>query len=347
VVHIGMIASMALFCASQEGPVPNLSADVFEATTALLNSLEPEQRQTIVFDFDDDYRLDWHFVPRTRRGLNFTNLTESQETALRALLKTLLSERGYEKAEQIRVLEKILRQLERATGPNRDPQRYTVTLFGEPAQNGAWGLRYEGHHISFNWTFVDGKMQSSTPQFLGANPAEVHGGEHEGLRVLALEEDLGRRLVKSLDPEQAGVGIVSVVAPPDILTSADRQAAAQENLGVPFPQLSAEQQGLLLQIVQEYASSQPNEVVDERLAKIREKGLELVKFAWMGGLDRGEGHYYRVQGPTFILEYDNTQNQANHIHTVWRDFRGDFGRDVLQQHYAAHSHPDDSHGHDQ
>ncbi len=168
----------------------------------------------------------------------------------------------------------------------------------------------------------------------------------QGTRALAAEEDLARALVKSLDDGQRGTAVLSDTAPREILTGAEREASIQEDRGLAYADMNEDQQGLLLSLIREYADAQPAELAEERLAKIRAAGLDAVKFAWMGGLEQGQGHYYRIQGPTFLIEYDNTQNNANHIHTVWRDFDGDFGRDILKEHYEAHAAPGDDHGHD-
>jgi hypothetical protein len=219
----------------------------------------------------------------------------------------------------------------------RDPELYYFTVFGEPSARGPWSWRYEGHHASLNWTIVDGALAASTPQFLGANPADVLEGPRKGTRALAAEEDLGRALVKSLSPARRAQAVVSDTAPRDILTGNSRQAAVQDDKGIAYRDLTAEQQGLLLSLIQEYASAHPVAVAQARLARVK-AGLDGVKFAWMGGLEKRQGHYYRIQGPTFLVEYDNTQNGANHIHCVWREFKGDWGKDLLAEHYRTAPH---------
>jgi hypothetical protein len=168
--------------------------------------------------------------------------------------------------------------------------------------------------------------------------AEVRDGPMKGTRVLSAEEDLGRSLVKSLSTAQRTNAVLNPSAPSDILTSNQRKAAIQEDKGIAYSQLSKEQQGTLLALIEEYLGAQPRAQARERLEKIRHAGFDEIKFAWMGGLERGEGHYYRVQGSTFLIEYDNTQNNANHIHCVWRDFNGDWGEDLLAEHYRNSPH---------
>src|SRR5262249_26399013 len=201
-----------------------------------------------------------------------------------------------------------------------------------------WGWRYEGHHCSQNWTLVNGRAIASSPQFFGANPAEVREGPMKGTRALAAEEDLARTLLKSLNPTQRAEAVLADKAPSDIITGAQRQAAIQEDKGIAYGKLNKEQQGMLLAIIEEYVNAQPPDLTRGRLEKIRAAGLDGVKFAWMGGMERGQGHYYRVQGSTFLIEYDNTQNNANHIHAVWRDFNGDWGEDLLAEHYRNSPH---------
>ncbi|HLJ55513.1 MAG TPA: DUF3500 domain-containing protein, partial [Chthonomonadaceae bacterium] len=193
------------------------------------------------------------------------------------------------------------------------------------------------------WTAVKGKVVASSPQFLGSNPAEVRSGPQTGTRVLKVEEDLGRALVKSLTAEQRAEAVLSETAPSDIVTAASRKAAILEDKGVAYSKLDREQQGLLMTLIQEYANVQAEEIARQRLDAIHRAGMESVKFAWMGGLEKGQGHYYRIQSGTFLIEFDCTQDKANHIHSVWRDFKGDFGADLLALHYQTADH---DHGHD-
>ena len=307
--------------------------ELVQASAAFLNTLNPEQRSLAVLPFNSDERLNWHYVPKDRAGLPFKNMTDEQRQLALNVLRAVLSADGYQKIETIRSLEDVLK----AMGDRivRDTELFYFTFFGEPSLTETWGLRYEGHHISLHWTIAGGAIASSCPQFLGANPAEVRQGPLTGTRALAAEEDLGRQLVTSMNEEQRVQCVLNPEAPPDIVTGAQRQAAIQADLGVAYAQLSAEQQGLLISLIQLYANTQRPELAEERLARVHNAGLDDIKFVWMGGLETGEKHYYHVQGPTFLIEYDNTQNDANHIHTVWRDFEGDFGLDVLKEHYDA------------
>jgi hypothetical protein len=311
---------------------------MLEAGRSFLATLDPAQKANAVMPFNSEERFHWFYTPVPRKGIPLKELNASQQKAALALLHAGLSEKGYSKAETIRKLEEVLREMEQGRGPTRDPDLYFFTFFGEPDPKGAWGWRYEGHHCSQNWTIVNGQSIGSSPQFFGANPAEVREGPMKGTRVLAAEEDLGRSLVKSLTATQRAAAVISTAAPADILTTNVRTAAIQEDKGVAYSQLSKDQQGMLLALIEEYLSAQPREQARARLEKIRKAGFDSIKFAWMGGLEKGEGHYYRVQGSTFLIEYDNTQNNANHVHCVWRDFHGDWGEDLLADHYRGSPH---------
>ena len=315
---------------------------LYQATVDFLATLDAEQKQKAMLPFNMEERLNWHYIPKERKGLHYKDMNPAQQQAAHALFLVGLSKSGYKKVETIRQLENVLREIEKGTGPTRDPGLYYFTVFGEPAAKGTWGLRYEGHHVSLNWTSLKGRIIASSPQFLGSNPGEVRSGEMKGTRVLAAEEDLGRALVKSLSADQRKEALISDKAPGDIISANARTAGIQEDKGIAYGQLSKEQQGLFLSLLQEYATVQVPEIAKQRLDAIHKAGMEQVKFAWMGGLDRGQPHYYRIQGATFLVEYDNTQNDANHIHTVWRDFKGDWGADLLAVHYHTADH---DHGH--
>lgn len=314
-----------------------------QAALAFLAMLDAEQKAKAQLPFNSDERLNWHYVPMERKGLHYKAMMPEQRKSAHALLSVSLSKSGYRKIEAIRQLELVLKEMEKGSGPTRDPDLYYFAVFGDPDQTGTWGWRYEGHHVSLHWTVIKGKVIASSPQFLGSNPAEVRSGPQQRTRVLKAEEDLGRALVKSLTPDQRASAIISETAPNDIVTAAARKAAILEDKGIPYGRLDKEQQGLLMTLVQEYANVQASDIAKQRLDAIHKAGMESLKFAWMGGMEKGQGHYYRIQSATFLIEYDCTQNNANHIHSVWRDFKGDFGADLLALHYQT---ADNDHGHD-
>jgi hypothetical protein len=335
------VAAMTILCAmtlhvpAAWGQTP--AADMAAAANAWLATLDPAQRTQAKLAFDSEERFNWFFVPRERVGLPLKKMTADQRRATRALLEAGLSEKGYSKAEAVRMLEPVLAVIEN-NPVRRDPELYYVTVFGDPSASGTWGWRYEGHHISLHWTIVGGRSLATTPQFFGSNPAEVRDGPKKGTRVLAAEEDLGRALVKALTATQRAQAVVSQQAPGDILTSNTRKAGIQANDGLTYAAMTREQRGMLLALIEEYASAQPRAVARARVERATKAGLDGVTFAWMGGVEKGDPHYYRVQGPTFLIEYDCTQNEANHIHAVWRDFEGDFGVDLLAEHLRNSPH---------
>jgi Protein of unknown function (DUF3500)/Gram-negative bacterial TonB protein C-terminal len=310
-----------------------------DAANKFLASLTPEQKAKATLDFADENRRDWTVVPRDRKGVPLKDLDENQRRLAMEFMKTGLGSSGYQKATTIMSLEPVLAQLE---GPNRrfprDPELYYFSIFGTPSPKAPWGWRVEGHHISIHFTIVKGEMLSNTPLAFGANPAEVREGERKGLRALAGEEDRGRDLILALDEKQRAGAVFDQKAPSDILTLAKIKADPLKPEGVPAGQMNDQQQALLGKLIDEYLARMPQEVAEERSKKMREAGFDKIYFGWAGGVNKGDPHYYRVQSPTFLIEYDDTQNNANHIHTVWRDFNGDFGEDLLREHYQTTPH---------
>ena len=206
--------------------------DMANAANHFLAALSAEQKAKATFDLGSDERFNWHFIPKTRNGLPFKDLTPAQTKLAHALLGSGLSQRGYMKATTIMSLEEILRDQEKGKGPVRDPDLYFISIFGKPSATGTWGWRVEGHHLAINFTVVKGELMATTPSFLGSNPAEVKEGPRKGLRVLAAEEDLGRHLVKSLNAEQSKAAIFTIPTPKDIITGADRKAKPLEPSGL-------------------------------------------------------------------------------------------------------------------
>lgn len=312
--------------------------EMADAANAWLASLSETQRSTASFDFADAERVNWHFIPRDRKGLSWKEMAPAQRHLATALLASGLSQRGFVKATTIMSLEQVLLELEKGSGPKRDPENYFWSVFGRPAPSGAWGWRVEGHHLAFNFTVVDGHLAAGTPTFLGSNPAEVRQGPRTGLRALAAEEDLGRALLRSLNADQRKIAVIADKAPADILTEAKRKVTPLSPAGLPASRMNASQKKILQNLIREYVGRLRPEFAEADLAKIQKAGFGKVEFAWAGPDTPGQGHYYRVQGPTFVLEYDCTQNNANHIHAVWRDFDGDFGDDALARHYRETPH---------
>ena len=313
------------------------AADMTESAQKFLGSLTSEQAAKTTIKFDDPARLKWHFIPLPeRKGLQVKEMNADQRKLALELLRASLSQVGYDKATTIISLEAILRELEksRVGGPIRDPERYYFTLFGQPRMPGEWGLSVEGHHLSLNFVVKGGQVTSHTPAFLGANPGivrnEVAGGPKNGTQVLKAEEELAFELFNSLPAEQQKIALLDAKAPNEIRSAGEPQAPQSSPEGVAASQFTDAQKKTLWSLIEAYAGNMPAEIGAARLAEIKEAGIDKVHFAWAGANKPGIGHYYRLQGPTFLVEFVNTQpdaagTPANHIHSVWRNMKGDFG----------------------
>jgi hypothetical protein len=351
-----LVLAAALGCAAAAGPMvaaERSSAAMAGAATKLLKSLTPPQTEQATFPFASDERLHWHFIPTEtfpRNGLLLRDMSPGQRRLAHDLLKAGLSQRGYLTVSSIMDLETVLKALEasqRAAGPQpprgtpleRDPEKYFFSFFGTPSDKQTWGWRVEGHHVSLHFTVVNGTLVASSPSFFGSNPAEVREGPKRGLRILGAEEDAARALLESLDAAQRATAIITATAPGDMVTMAKVDIAPLSPAGVEAAAMTPPQRQLLMQLIDVYTGKMAADIADDRLARVRKAGVEKITFAWAGETERGRKHYYRIQGPTFLVEYDNTQNDANHIHSVWRDFNGDFGRDLLREHLKSSPHP--------
>ena len=312
-----------------------LNERMVAAASNFIESLTRFQHNRAVYAFDDEERLNWHFIPRERNGAVLRDMTDEQLAAAHELLRTFFSASGYAQAEAVRNLENVLAEIEVNGRFERDPGLYYLTIFGVPGMDTDWALRYEGHHLAFNWTFARGLGIASSPQFFGSNPAEVRAGSQTGTRVLAAEEDLARNLVMSFDAGQKSQAIIPTEVPRDIITGASKLVEPLDSTGIAYNEMNSAQKLMLMRLIEEVASVQPAVLFADRMAAIQEQGVGNIRFTWIGSVERGAAHYYRVQGPGFLIEYDNVQNNANHIHLVWRDFAGDFGRDILRLHYES------------
>ncbi|MBI1764417.1 MAG: DUF3500 domain-containing protein [Acidobacteria bacterium] len=329
------------------------SALMAEAASKFIASLSAEQKAKAVLAFKDDARDDWEFFPRQRKGLPLKEMTLEQRRLAHAFLRTGLSNYGYLKASAIMQMEPILGALEDARGNTerrpfrRDEELYFFAIFGTPGANEPWGWRIEGHHISLHFTLVSGELVSNTPLGFGSNPAEVREGPRAGFRPLANEEDRAREAITALDDKQRNIAIFNKSRTPgDLFTMSKRIIDPLKPAGIGLSQLNAEQREKVMAIVEEYLDRMPDEIAKQRRDALTKAGLNTIYFGWAGSVKPGEAHYYRVQGKTFLIEYDHSQNPANdttqlnpnHIHSVWRDFNGDFGRDWLGEHYKNVPH---------
>ncbi len=312
-----------------------------EAAAAFLRSLDEDQVAAATFELEVDERTRFHFIPIEmfeRRGVMIADMSPLQRERAHALLEAGLSQRGHMTTMQIMELEDVLLALEGGQRFARDRDEYLFSIFGSPSPDGDWAWRFEGHHVSLHVTVVGGRIAVMTPAFLGANPAEVRDGPQAGRRVLGDREDAGRTLVRSLDAAQRDLAILQADAPRDILTGADVDVQRFDAEGVVAADLRPEQRRLLFDLIDVYLSLMAEDMAEHRRSRLLADDPDAIRFAWAGSIEPGEPHYYRVQGPTFLIEYDNTQNGANHIHSVWREFEGDFGRDLLREHRRRHPH---------
>ena len=319
-------------------PLALAGREMAEAATNFLAALKPEQQKKATFEFKDEERVNWHFVPRERKGLSLKEMAPEQRALAHALLASGLGQRGYVEAVTIISLEQILKDIEQGRGPVRDPELYFFTVFGKPGPKETWGWRVEGHHLSLNFTVVKGQAAAGAPSFFGTNPGVVRDGPRKGLRVLSGEEDLGRQLAQSLSEEQKRTAVLPGEAPREIITGNARRAMLDKPGGLSVSKLAEPQKRVFMSLLDLYARRLRPEMAEHDLRRIMEAGIGKVTFAWAGPMEPGKPHYYRIHGPTFLVEYDNTQNNANHIHTVWRDLENDFGDDALRRHYEQTPH---------
>lgn len=303
------------------------------AAGSLVGTLDAEQKKAMLYPYDSEQRLGWHFIPKDeRKGLQMKHMTEEQRKMTHGLLQVALSEAGYDKTTKIISLEALLKHIQ-TKGPIRDTQRYYVTIFGEPKADSRWGLSFEGHHLSLNFVVEGDNVVSSTPQFFATNPAQVKeqvlDGYPKGMEVLKAEEDVAFALVNSLSKEQLEKAVIAEKCPAEIRNAGDPHPPQTAPEGIAWTDLKADQQATLKKLIDIYVSTMPQDVAAKRNADLAAAGWDGIHFAWAGGFKDGIPHYYRVQGETFLIEFVNAQpdvsgNPANHIHCVWRDMRGDF-----------------------
>jgi hypothetical protein len=314
-------------------PSAAAAAKMREALEGLIAVLPEYSRAQALRPFDDRDRLDWHYTPRSRNGISLKDLDSRGREQVHGLLRTALSAPGYRKVVNIVELEIVLREME-TFGWMRDPERYHLTVYGKPDRAARWGWRFEGHHLSLNFTLAGERLAVDTPSFFGANPATVAKGARKGLRALGEEHDAGWALLESLGEAQRREAVFEARTYGDIVTANRDKVAPLGELGIPAAKLDQRQRELLWRLIETYARSFEPGLAEARLARAREGGIEALRFGWAGSTARGKPHYYRVQGARFLIEYDASQSDGNHIHTVWRDFSGDFGRDLLREHYS-------------
>ena len=318
------------------------SREMLRAAQAFLGTLSEEQRRAATYPFAEEERFNWHFVPRDRKGLPLRDMNADQRKAAMDLLGTALSERGMGKAKAIMELEAILKALEGLPPENdrRHPEKFYFTVFGTPAEKEVWGWRVEGHHLSLNFTTATGKVVAETPAFLGANPAIVPSGPQQGKQILKEEADLGFALLGSFTPEQLQKVVVAETAPNEIVTGNRRKAMMGAPEGIHYAEMTPGQQQMLRQLLELYLGNYQPDLAADLRRKVEKAGMDQLHFAWAGHRtpETGKAHYYRIHSPVILIEYDNSQTNANHVHTVVRDLTNDFGEDALREHYFKHKH---------
>jgi len=338
------LAALSSAATGQERSHPTRSASekMRVAATSFLAALPNQLSREALHPFEDADRVNWHFTPRSRNGLSFKQLDAKQRDAVHTLLKQALSVQGYRRVTNIIELELVLREIE-IFGLLRDPEKYHITIYGTPDPRRAWGWRFEGHHLSLNFTLAGDLMVADTPSFFGANPAEMKRGAKKGLRVLKDEEDEARALLAALTEAQRNEAVFDTRTYGDIVTGAKERVEPLQTAGIGAANLNDAQRGQLMKLIDVYANNFETGLAEARRNRVQEGGVGKIRFGWAGATERGKPHYYRIQGPLFLIEYDSSQNDGNHVHTVWRDFTGDFGRDLLREHYARAQGPGHKH----
>ncbi len=325
---LAVVASLgALLLAQPKGDAPS-GAAMTAAANSFLGTLDEAHKARATFGYDDAERLNWYFIPRPRKGLPIKDMSEASVKAAHQLIAGGLSQAGYEQALNVMSLEELLYLLEAGDRSQRrqrrDPLNYYISIFGTPHDRGTWGWRLEGHHLSLNYTITNNQVGSSTPEFFGANPGRVDAGPGRAIRVLGTEEDLARQIVRLASPEQRALLWIDKTAPEDVRGANKLQPEITDPVGLSADKLSPDQKQLLAQLLDEYLKNMPDDVSRSRRSDLEKAQPEEIYFAWWGSIEPNEPHYYRVQGPSFIIEYNNVQNNANHVHSMWRSLAGDF-----------------------
>ncbi len=315
---------------------PQAVSQMSAAASAWLDSLSADQKAKATFEYMDGERIFWYYPPMNRHGLALRDMDENQRKLAFTILESGLSPVAYQRTRQIIEHEAILKDVEDKAGIvsfRRDSELYYFTIFGDPSDDeNPWAWRTEGHHVSLHYSLWGDNVISTTPFFFGANPSEVRDGPQKGMRILGTREDLGLELIQSFDSSQKSKAIIYDEAPFDILTYNASRAVFQREEGLTGSKMSGTQQEMMMAIISEYIAGVREDVASDKLRQVQEKGLGNFHFAWGGGTERYSKHYYRIHADNFIIEYDNRQDEANHIHSVLRDVDNDFANDVLRDH---------------
>lgn len=329
---------LAFYLVFIAGPVWAQNQGLTTSAKNFLSTLNENQHKTATYEFADSERFNWHFVPKSRNGIALKDLSGGQKRMALELLRKSLSTDGYQKTTSIMELENILRDLEGRGSEDkyRDPLNYYLTIFGTPDEKGAWGWRFEGHHVALNFSTVNNQIESSTPSFFGSNPAVVPEGREKGKQILKQEAELAFKLINALSDERRTKAIISDTALDEIVSFNSRKASPLVPAGLRFDEMDETQKSMLTDLLNVYVANYELGFSAKLMAKIKKAGMENLSFAWAGSLSQGNPYYYRIQGPMLLIELDNTQNNGNHVHSVVRDLTNDFGDDILREHYEKH-----------
>jgi len=321
--------------ATQQAETPQAVAKMVDAAKSFVNSLNAEQKAKATFEYMDGERIFWYYPPMNRHGLALRDMEPAQRESAMAIMASGLTSESYEQAKLIIEHEDVLGPLEKEQGIKtfvRDTELYYFTIFGEAGGKDPWGWRVEGHHISIHFSVWGDKVIGMTPFFFGANPAEVRKGPKNGLRILGAREDLAFDLMDSLDEKQVAESIICDAAPADIVTFNSSKASLMTYEGLPASKMSGTQKELFMALISEYVNQVHTDLAEQKLAELKKTGLDHLYLGWAGPVSKDSPHYYRIHGGDFVVEFDNRQDGANHIHSVWRDVENDFAADVLRDH---------------
>ena len=327
---ISIAAAVNGLCA----PSPSTSA---EKAAAFISSLTAEQRKKATFPFYGLTPHEWSFLPASTTlpdGIAVKDLDATQKDRLYDLMQAYLSGTGYQKTRTIMDLENVLRELSPGNS-SRIPENYFIAIYGVPAKDGAWGWSFQGHHVVLNFTVVNDAV-AFAPFFFGSDPAEVKEGSRKGTRPIREEEDIAFELLNALSTEQKRTAIFQSTSITEIVSGTATQVAPLPAVGIAARDLTNDQKALLKKLLSAILSSMPEKLAGMRMTKIQSEDFGAIRFGWAGKTNKADPHYYRIQGKSFLVEFDNVT--GNHIHLVWRDFEGDFGRDLLREHYKSSAH---------
>jgi hypothetical protein len=312
------------------------AAGMTKAAKRFVENLSGDQRDKTIYEYMDGERIFWYYPPVNRHGLPLRDMDDDQRQLAYSLMETGLTDRSFDQAKLIIEHESVLGPLEKEAGVRsfvRDPDLYYWTVFGDPGSDKEpWGWRVEGHHVSLNFSLWGDKFISMTPFFFGSNPAEVRKGPKKGLRILDQREDLGFELMNSLDQGQASKATIYSEAPYDIITYNSSRVSLPPEEGLPASKMNGTQKDILRNLVNVYVNQVRTDMAQDKLQRLEEEGFDGLHWAWGGSVEESKEHYYRIHGGNFVVEFDNRQNGANHIHSVWRDVENDFANDVLREH---------------